>query len=82
MHHGADEAPVPATSSTPKASSSLTLGGIAFLLFGVLWAVFSHHRQAETARSAGERGTWAAQVTNVGVMAPGAATRSARELDR
>src|SRR5438552_14298672 len=57
---------------TPKQRQFLTLGGIAFLLFGVLWAVFSitdspKQPGAPTSASAGQR-----KVTNVGVMAPGA----------
>ena len=57
---------------TPKQRQFLTLGGIAFLLFGVLWAVFSmtdspKQPGAPTSASVGQR-----KVTNVGVMAPGA----------
>ena len=57
---------------TPKQRQFLTLGGIAFLLFGVLWAVFSitdtpKQPGAQASVAPGQR-----KVTNVGVMAPGA----------
>ena len=57
---------------TPKQRQFLTLGGIAFLLFGVLWAVFSitdtpKHPGAQANAAPGQR-----KVTQVGVMAPGA----------
>ncbi len=57
---------------TPKQRQFLTLGGIAFLLFGVLWAVFSitdtpKQPGAQASAAPGQR-----KVTNVGVMAPGA----------
>ena len=57
---------------TPKQRQFLTLGGIAFLLFGVLWAVFcitdaSKQPGAQTSAAPGQR-----KVVNVGVMAPGA----------
>lgn len=57
---------------TPKQRQFLTLAGIAFLLFGVLWAVFSitdtpSQPGAPASAARGER-----KVTNVGVMAPGA----------
>jgi conjugal transfer pilus assembly protein TraB len=57
---------------TPKQRQFLTLGGIAFLLFGVLWAVFSitdtpKQPGAQTSATPGQR-----KVTNLGVMAPGA----------
>jgi conjugal transfer pilus assembly protein TraB len=57
---------------TPKQRQFLTLAGIAFLLFGVLWAVFSitdtpKQPGAQTSATPGQR-----KVTNLGVMAPGA----------
>jgi len=57
---------------TPKQRQFLTLGGIALLLFGVLWAVFSitdtpKNPGAQVNASPGQR-----KVTHVGVMAPGA----------
>ena len=57
---------------TPKQRQFLTLGGIAFLLFGVLWAVFSitdtpKQPGAQASAAPGQR-----KVTQVGVMAPGA----------
>ena len=57
---------------TPKQRQFLTLGGIAFLLFGVLWAVFSitdtpKQPGAQASAAPGQR-----KVTKVGVMAPGA----------
>src|SRR6266513_1684511 len=57
---------------TPKQRQFLTLGGITFLLFGVLWAVFSitdtpKQPGAQASTAPGQR-----KVTNVGVMAPGA----------
>jgi len=56
---------------TPKQRQFLTLGGIAFLLFGVLWAVFSitdtpKQPGAQASVAPGQR-----KVTNLGVMAPG-----------
>ena len=57
---------------TPKQRQFLTLGGIAFLLFGVLWAVFSI---TDTPKQPGVQASAAPgqrKVTNVGVMAPGA----------
>ena len=57
---------------TPRQRQFLTLGGIAFLLFGVLWAVFSitdtpKQPGAPASVAPGQR-----KVTNIGVMAPGA----------
>ena len=57
---------------SPKQRQFLTLGGIALLLFGVLWAVFSitdtpKQPGAQTSATPGQR-----KVTNLGVMAPGA----------
>ena len=57
---------------TPKQRQFLTLAGIAFLLFGVLWAVFSitdtpKQPGAQSSATPGQR-----KVTNLGVMAPGA----------
>ena len=57
---------------TPKQRQFLTLGGIAFLLFGALWAVFSitdapKQPGAQASAAPGQR-----KVVNVGVMAPGA----------
>jgi len=57
---------------TAKQRQFLTLGGIALLLFGVLWAVFSitdtpKQPGAQTSATPGQR-----KVTNLGVMAPGA----------
>src|SRR5947208_2704689 len=57
---------------TPKQRQFLTLGGIAFLLFGALWAVFSitdapKQPGAQTSATPRQR-----KVVNVGVMAPGA----------
>ena len=57
---------------TPKQRQFLTLGGIAFLLFGALWAVFSitdspKQPGAQTSAAPGQR-----KIVNVGVMAPGA----------
>ena len=57
---------------SPKQRQFLTLGGIAFLLFGVLWAVFSitdapKQPGAQASAAPGQR-----KVTNLGVMAPGA----------
>ena len=57
---------------TAKQRQFLTLTGIAFLLFGVLWAVFS---MTETRKEPGTQASPAASqrpVTQVGVMAPGA----------
>ena len=57
---------------SPKQRQFLTLAGIALLLFGVLWAVFSitdtpKQPGAQASATAGQR-----KVTNLGVMAPGA----------
>lgn len=57
---------------SPKQRQFLTLAGIAFLLFGVLWAVFSitdtpKQPGAQASATPGQR-----KVTNLGVMAPGA----------
>src|SRR5260370_35155583 len=57
---------------TPKQRQFLTLGGIAFLLFGVLWAVFSitdtpKQPGAQASAAPGQR-----KGTNVGGMPPGA----------
>lgn len=57
---------------SPKQRQFLTLAGIALLLFGVLWAVFSitdtpKQPGAQASATPGQR-----KVTNLGVMAPGA----------